>query len=385
MRSASFKTRARTVDHLGREQIADCPTAISELWKNAYDAYARNVSLEVFKANPSVAVMSDDGHGMNLEDILDRWLVIGTESKTSNTPLPFEDRNGLPVRVKQGKKGIGRLSCANLGPLVLVISKKVKSPFVACLLDWRMFQNPYLNLSDIEIPVIEEDRIDDVFEKLSELKDGLLSCIRGSSNNSESDNKRIREAWLRHDKDQDLVGEIRSADIERSVREAHFDLEYLADWKPGQVLDGHGTVLMVSDINYDLRALLEAPPYNPAIARTNETFRETLHSFVDPYISENSEINDEFNYGVRVWRDLLPSLVLGSEKAFSLKQVEDMEHCIEGEIDEEGVFRGNVKVFGQWLSKKSEIKPPVNLPIPKRKDTRVGPFKLYISALEFNF
>ncbi|MEI6846997.1 MAG: hypothetical protein WCK32_03015 [Chlorobiaceae bacterium] len=36
----AFKTRARTIDHLGREQIADCPTAISELWKNAYDAYA---------------------------------------------------------------------------------------------------------------------------------------------------------------------------------------------------------------------------------------------------------------------------------------------------------------------------------------------------------
>ena len=34
----TFQTRARTIDHLGREQIADCPTAISELWKNAYDA-----------------------------------------------------------------------------------------------------------------------------------------------------------------------------------------------------------------------------------------------------------------------------------------------------------------------------------------------------------
>ncbi len=43
--SVSFQTRARTIDHLGREQIADCPTAISELWKNAYDAYARDVAL----------------------------------------------------------------------------------------------------------------------------------------------------------------------------------------------------------------------------------------------------------------------------------------------------------------------------------------------------
>ena len=49
--SAALQTRARTIDHLGREQIADCPTAISELWKNAYDAYARNVSLNIFDGN----------------------------------------------------------------------------------------------------------------------------------------------------------------------------------------------------------------------------------------------------------------------------------------------------------------------------------------------
>ena len=35
-----FRTRARTVDMLGRQQIAGIPTAISELFKNAHDAYA---------------------------------------------------------------------------------------------------------------------------------------------------------------------------------------------------------------------------------------------------------------------------------------------------------------------------------------------------------
>ena len=54
--SAAFQTRARTIDHLGREQIADCPTAISELWKNAYDAYARNVSLNIFDGNTPVEI-----------------------------------------------------------------------------------------------------------------------------------------------------------------------------------------------------------------------------------------------------------------------------------------------------------------------------------------
>jgi hypothetical protein len=54
--SIAFQTMARTVDHLGREQIADCPTAISELWKNSYDAYARTVSLDLYSGDTEVAV-----------------------------------------------------------------------------------------------------------------------------------------------------------------------------------------------------------------------------------------------------------------------------------------------------------------------------------------
>jgi DNA mismatch repair ATPase MutL len=71
METVSFKTRARTVDHLGREQIADVPTAISELWKNSYDAYARKVSLTIFDESPLVIAVTDDGHGMNYEELVD--------------------------------------------------------------------------------------------------------------------------------------------------------------------------------------------------------------------------------------------------------------------------------------------------------------------------
>ena len=146
---ATFRARARTVDHLGREQIADCPTAISELWKNAYDAYATRVALDLYDGVEPVASITDDGHGMNRDDFVERWLVVGTETKLSATDAPTADRNGLPVRPRQGQKGIGRLSCANLGPLLLLVSKRVLHPFVAALLDWRLFENPFLNLSDI--------------------------------------------------------------------------------------------------------------------------------------------------------------------------------------------------------------------------------------------
>ena len=45
---AQFKTRARALDLLGRQQIAGIPTAINELIKNAHDAYADNFDIAFF-------------------------------------------------------------------------------------------------------------------------------------------------------------------------------------------------------------------------------------------------------------------------------------------------------------------------------------------------
>ncbi len=45
---AQFRTKARAVELLGKGQIADLPTAISELWKNGYDAYADSLSCDLY-------------------------------------------------------------------------------------------------------------------------------------------------------------------------------------------------------------------------------------------------------------------------------------------------------------------------------------------------
>lgn len=132
-----FVTRARALDHLGREQIADCPTAISELWKNSFDAYASDVTLHIMDGHEVVAAITDNGHGMSAEDFIGKWLVIGTESKKAPSNSDIEDRNGLSLRAKQGQKGIGRLSCAIMGSLLLIVSKKKNNRFVASLIRVR--------------------------------------------------------------------------------------------------------------------------------------------------------------------------------------------------------------------------------------------------------
>lgn len=75
-----FRTSARTVDMLGRQQIAGIPTAISELFKNAHDAYATRVEADFYRPEQLLAIR-DDGLGMTLGDVIGRWLVLGTDSK----------------------------------------------------------------------------------------------------------------------------------------------------------------------------------------------------------------------------------------------------------------------------------------------------------------
>lgn len=47
---ANFRTKARAIDLLGRNQIADLPTAITELWKNGYDAYGDYLDAGLYRA-----------------------------------------------------------------------------------------------------------------------------------------------------------------------------------------------------------------------------------------------------------------------------------------------------------------------------------------------
>ena len=59
---AKFTARARTIDMLGRQQIAGAATAISELFKNAHDAYASRVEVDYYRPE-KLFLLRDDGIG----------------------------------------------------------------------------------------------------------------------------------------------------------------------------------------------------------------------------------------------------------------------------------------------------------------------------------
>lgn len=170
-----FRTKARAIDLLGKGQIADLPTAIYELWKNGYDAYATEVSADVYMSGcdglkQPIVVLSDNGKGMSQDDILNKWLVLGSDSKSRlEEDTIGEDTLWQEPRIKAGEKGIGRLSVAYLGPQMLMLTKKLHKPLQALFFDWRILDNYNLFIDDVEIPVTSIYNLDDFNSKFIQL------------------------------------------------------------------------------------------------------------------------------------------------------------------------------------------------------------------------
>ncbi len=398
MDSIAFQARARTVDHLGREQIADCPTAVSELWKNSYDAYARAVHLHIFDGDVCSAALSDDGHGMSRADFVEKWLVLGTESKAGGMEVEVSERLGLQRRPRQGQKGIGRLSAAALGPLMLLLTKKADAGFVASLIDWRLFQNPFLLLNDIKIPVVEFAIQSELFEHLSGMFDRLMGNIWGDLDD-EPRTIRLNDAWKKFESLERSEGrESTKAAIENILIKTSITERQLELWPVWRGERRHGTIMVVADIAFDLKAQLDAghaAADAAAIASARARLRSTLASFTDPYSGElrgqqqvaaaSTSIPAsipilDFTYGVTAWEGMLNRTVVADVREFGAENLGALEHVVDGWVDIAGVFRGRIKIFGNWLSEEIAISP--ESAIGARKDSRVGCFALRLGTFE---
>ena len=385
--SVAFKTRARTIDHLGREQIADCPTAISELWKNAYDAYAREVSLQIYDGEVPIAALIDDGHGMNRQEFEEKWLVVGTESKADGSEVKKEDMNGLAIRPRQGQKGIGRLSSAALGPLLLVVSKRRTDLFVAALIDWRLFENPFLYLQDIEIPIVEFSEKSEIFELLPSMFDRLMGNLWGDGDDEVRDS-RITLAWKNNDNLEKNEGRPLTREaIEKVIIGTTFTERHFKQWPLWSEKKETGTALLIGDISFDLAAQMDSSVMledESAAKQARDRLLDTLSNFTDPFIDseENTESNAvmDFSYSVIAWEGSLSRPIISDERGFDAKNLEDLEHVVEGSVDDSGIFKGRIKAFGKWLEGEITILPKTA--VPSRIASKVGSFHLRLGTFE---
>ncbi|AZN39562.1 ATP-binding protein [Paenibacillus albus] len=147
-----FRTKARAIELLGRKQIRDDITALIELMKNSYDADAESVTVlfDNLGTDQSYIIMYDDGHGMLENDVVNKWLVLGTDSKKKDKKHKISNIKKRPL---MGEKGIGRLASAALGEQLWMFTKHSSQDWHSLYLNWNLFEIPDLYLEDVNIPL----------------------------------------------------------------------------------------------------------------------------------------------------------------------------------------------------------------------------------------
>ena len=330
---ATFKTRARTLDMLGRQQIAGMPTAISELFKNAHDAYADRVEIDYYRSD-GLFVLRDDGVGMGHDDFVTRWLTIGTESKFDPTQHPPRDPDKAP-RPMLGEKGIGRLAIATIGPQLLVLTRPKThhgaSNLTAAFLNWGIFEWPGIDLEAIDIPLrsfspgtLPSAR--DVAEMVGEFHENAERVGRGVE----------RLLFER------LVGELDQFDIDPQKLYSYLQ-------EPSLRGDGSGThfiikptsALLADDIDGDptasKTAALKATPLKKALLGFSNTMAPGARSVIHTAFRDHKtdEVADD---------------VIAEAEFFTPEEFRNADHRIRGTFDDFGQFRGAITIYGETIA-----------------------------------
>lgn len=137
MDELNFKVSTGLKNILGRDLITSDNIAILELVKNSYDAHATKVDI-TFDAD--TLTIADNGKGMTLDDIQQKWLFVGYSAKRDGTEDKKSYRDGFK-RNYAGAKGIGRMSCDRLARFVRLITKSKQSVHADMIhVDWDMFE-----------------------------------------------------------------------------------------------------------------------------------------------------------------------------------------------------------------------------------------------------
>ena len=139
-----FKISSGLKNIIGRDLITDDFIAVFELVKNSYDAFAKNVDIII---NDNEIIIADNGNGMTLSDLKNKWLFVAYSEKKDGIPEDEDDKKESyrdKIQEKRhfaGAKGIGRFSSDRLGSKLSIITRKKDQNKVEEIdVDWSMFE-----------------------------------------------------------------------------------------------------------------------------------------------------------------------------------------------------------------------------------------------------
>ncbi len=356
-----FRTKARAVELLGKGQIADLPTAITELWKNGYDAYATNLDAHLFCSeykglkNP-LFVISDDGSGMSEDELLNKWIVIGTDSKVQSVKdKKGKDTLGKKPRIKTGEKGIGRLSVSYLGNQMLLLTKKQDGPIYSLFFDWRVLDNFNLYLEDIQIPLMKVDDPNNFPLIFKNLKQAFINSLKSQS----------EQQWKEYQDLYDmLINETKHLELPTFFYEKIIDPFYPQKEK------GHGTKFIIFDPIEQISELMSADKPDADISDGTFYNISSLSGLANHFINEEKDFRTNFF----VYKSEIPIDIIQQREFFTYDDFKKCDHLIDGTFDSKGHFKGSIRIYTKTIN--YEFKP--NRPPGK---SPYGPFDIKVGYI----
>lgn len=133
-----IRPAARLIHTIGSDLIGDSYAALVELVKNSYDADASFVNIifdykKIDNQDSLLIKITDDGHGMDFDTVVNKWLVPATNDKLKRKTSPGKKR------FFQGRKGIGRFAASILGQEMSMTTVDKFGEKTTTVIDWRVF------------------------------------------------------------------------------------------------------------------------------------------------------------------------------------------------------------------------------------------------------
>jgi signal transduction histidine kinase/anti-sigma regulatory factor (Ser/Thr protein kinase) len=156
-KKVAFRPQSRLISLLGEQLISDQAVGLIELVKNAYDADATCVDIQLLSlTNPTTTsiIIRDNGTGMTRDDIEQKWLSPAVSHKEKQK----KNRQRTPLgRLPIGEKGVGRFATHQLGRQFQLVSRSGLEPEVVVQINWDDFDRGDTFLDDIPVMLYERE------------------------------------------------------------------------------------------------------------------------------------------------------------------------------------------------------------------------------------
>lgn len=291
---------------------------------------------------------------MSAEDIEQKWIVLGTDSKTRGMePLTEDDRLGKPPRIPMGEKGIGRLSVSYLGLKMLMLTKKKGMKCSALFMDWEILDNFNLYLDDINIPIKQIPKSNLLDEKFLELIEEFKNNL---SNGDWHEHRPLKEKIL-EDLDQLTFPIFLLNELEA---------QFFND-------EGHGTIFIIFDPHEQLIDLSFADSIDIRDDDTTNYLRSSLSGIYNAFKSKQIFETSFYIHGTEGKYN-----IIAKQDFFEKEDIFSADHWVTGSFNEEGFFTGEVQIYNERFQHTFR---------PRRHPgkTPYGPFKIEFGFFEGDY